>query len=134
MIVEHEFNSRSYANQLNLKITEANFKSLPNAYFQGRWFEQTTDEGIVVSTITEGSSLFFQFEGTYLELDFKILQTMCIIAVSIDNQPYRKMPASEKCIISKNLNSGLHNVRIVIDAIKETDDLWFGGKGLAIKK
>ncbi|WP_338207758.1 SGNH/GDSL hydrolase family protein [Lactiplantibacillus paraxiangfangensis] len=130
MLGEHVFN---YANRLEMGPAEANFEAIPEAYFQGRWFEQKTDDGITVSTITEGSSMYLQFEGTYLEIDFEILQTMGIVAVSIDHQPYRKMPATEHCIISKRLNPGEHNVRIVVDAIKETDDVWFGGKGLAVK-
>ncbi|RRK10187.1 SGNH/GDSL hydrolase family protein [Lactiplantibacillus garii] len=133
MLGEHAFNNFNCANRLSFKPANANFKSVPSAYFQGRWFEQSTGKETVVSTITEGSSLFFQFEGTHLEIDFKVLQTMCIVAVSIDHQVYRKMPATERCIVSKCLNPGKHEVRVVVDAIKETDDLWYGGKGLAVR-
>lgn len=134
MIGKHEFNDLNYSNVLNVAPVSANYAAVPTAYFLGRWFEQKINDETFVSTITEGSSIFFEFEGPKVAIDFKIIQTMCIIAVSIDGQEYRKLPATPHCVISKSLNQGRHTIRVVVDAIKETDDVWFGGKGLAVER
>jgi len=133
MIQESKVNNSTYTDVLITKPVAPNFNAIPGAYFLGRWFEQTVNGQSLVSTITEGSSFFCEFDGPNLVIDFEVLQTMCIIAVSVDHQAYRKLPATSHCVISQTLASGHHEVRVVIDAIKEDDDLWFGGKGLAVK-
>lgn len=125
---------KTYLPTLNEKVVLGNMNSISNAYFLGRWFERKIDGCDCVVTINAGSSFFVRFTGSKLEVVFKVLQTPCVIAVSIDYGPYQWMQAIGKCFVAKNLKHGVHMARIFVDSIKEDDDLWMSGHGLAVEK
>ncbi|WP_412989174.1 SGNH/GDSL hydrolase family protein [Pediococcus siamensis] len=62
-----------------------------------------------------------------------MLQTPCIIAISIDNGRYKKKTADGNCKVAEHLSQRTHTARIFVDAIRENDDLWRSGNGLAVE-
>lgn len=119
---------------LRLVPTEPNFADFPTAYFWGRWFEQRVGTTNLMGTITAGSALFVRFNGPSLALTFHAFASVGIIAVSIDDGPYHRFAANGRRVVATDLTTGGHFARIIVDAIKEDEDLWYGAQGVAVEK
>jgi hypothetical protein len=113
---------------LKFRPTNSNFSKVPGVYFLGRWFD--TDQGVM--TINQGAEVDARFSGTSIAADITALANLPCLAVSIDGGEFRRvqMTSSGSVSLATGLSAGDHYIRMIIDGVAESDDLWVGHKGI----
>lgn len=101
--------------------------------YVGRWFDKTINGKPCKATINEGSEFYFKVKGTVnIAVNFEPITSLSTpyFAYSIDGAPLTR-----QLVTSPNLpivDTGEHIIRIVCDAVTETEDKWNGEIGFAV--
>lgn len=100
----------------------------------GRWFKKSISGGKYYFTNTEGSSIYFKVNGSkYINVNFvsRIAVATPYFAYSVDGGEMKRQLISNKKISVGNTKT--HYVRLVIDAMSESENRWGAEAGVGIK-
>ena len=102
--------------------------------YTGRWYKKKVDGKEYYYTSTDGSAIYFKVAGSkYVDVSFvaQVAAAIPYFAYSVDGG------AMKRQLVTKNrLNLGntkTHYVRLVIDAMSESEDRWTGEAGIGIR-
>ena len=102
--------------------------------FVGRWFDSTISGTNVKSTINQGSELYFKVKNTTsINVNF-IVNTAYktpYFAYSIDGADMTRQLVTSPTLPTVSLDE--HIIRVVVDAVTESENKWIGEKGFAFK-
>ena len=102
--------------------------------FIGRWFDSTISGTNVKSTINQGSELYFKVKNTTsINVNF-IVNTAYktpYFAYSIDGADMTRQLVTSPTLPTVSLDE--HIIRVVVDAVTESENKWIGEKGFAFK-
>lgn len=111
-----------------------NYRDVSGAFgHTGRWFKKNISGGKYYFTNTDGSAIYFKVTGSkYVNVNFvsQIASATPYFAYSVDGGSMKRQLISKKKISVGNTKT--HYVRLVIDAIAESENRW-GEAGVGIK-
>lgn len=102
--------------------------------YTGRWFKKSISGGKYYFTNTDGSAVYFKVTGSkYVNVNFvsRIAVATPYFAYSVDGGKMQRQLISKKKISVGNTKT--HYVRLVIDAMSESENRWGGEAGVGIK-
>lgn len=100
----------------------------------GRWFKKSIGGHSYYFTNTDGSAVYFKVTGSkYVNISFvsQITVAMPYFAYSVDGGSMKRQLISKGKISVGNAKT--HYVRVVIDAMSESENRWAGEAGTGIK-
>lgn len=113
---------------MRYKDTSGNFS------YTGRWFKKSIGGGKYYYTNTDGSAIYFKVNGSkYVNINFvsQIAVATPYFSYSVDGGSMKRQLISKTKISVGNTKT--HYVRVVIDAMSESENRWAGEAGVGIK-
>lgn len=125
-------------NKLKFQKSKGNFNTMPNVYFQGRWFEKQISGVNHICTINQGAEFYALVRGTTQLTALFTDQSdggtnTPVIAVSVDGGDFQRITIQNSTQIVSGLTTDEHIIRIVVDGLQESLSKWTGEIGLAFK-
>lgn len=100
----------------------------------GRWYKKGIDGGNYYFTSTEGSSIYFKVTGSQ-HVDINFVSNLAVatpyFSYSVDGGSMKRQSVSKNRISLGNTKT--HYVRLVIDAMSESENRWGGEAGIGIR-